>query len=140
MKKLILKNIRNKINTDIRSNYKKLDNEDFILDTAIFNYKCHINSAQNVLTGKYEKVILCMSIQDEEPFVHFINQNSEGKYIDSSTGWYGKKRYEYYIVREVNANELLEIDNLLLYTKNYYVNKYTNFIIRLFNIFTNDDI
>ena len=73
-------------------------------------------------------------------FVHFINQDSKGNYIDNTLGWYGQELYDYYLVREVNKSEYRTIWKLLTNTKKTLININSSWIERKLKIIKEDDI
>jgi hypothetical protein len=128
--------IVHKIQTYARSQYKKLNNDDFVLGENPHNYRCQLNAVQKVKECKAEKVFLCYAIQKDDSFscVHFINQLVDGKYQDNTWGWLYQD-YDYYLIREVDESEYDYINDILTDTKkalyDLYANWFDKYILRV---------
>lgn len=134
------KRIKQRIINNIKSKYNSLDKNKFIDGLTLFNRKCHVNAVSNKLKKDY-KVLLTVCIGNDEVFVHFINQDDEGNYIDDTLGWYGKELYDYYLIREVTSNiECSHIWETLNYTKKMLIEQNTNWLERCLKFATKDDV
>lgn len=123
------KKVMQTISNYCESNYNIINKNDMILGTLLMNRKCHFNSVQVVKEGKCKKVYLCIAINKNDVFVHFINQNFDDKYLDNTLGW-TYDNYTYYIIREVNENEYSVIESLLIETKKNLVYLHSNWFLR----------
>lgn len=115
MKKMETK-IYNRIVDHCKTNYKKLDNKQFVLGSAPINYKCHINSVQKTKEGKAKKIILCLADSGYGLCVHFINQLEDGKYQDNTWGYLYEKS-DYYLIKELDESEYDTIGDILSATQ-----------------------
>jgi hypothetical protein len=115
MKEKYIKSIKKRIYNFVASNYKKIDNDKFILGDMNYTYKCHYNAVQKVKEGKAAKVFACIAIDKNnstEIVIHFVNQLEDGVYQDNTWGWlYGS--YDYYFIKEVDKSEQDDIWELL---------------------------
>jgi hypothetical protein len=104
------------------ANYITLNTKDFIMGECRWNQKCHYNSVHAIKEGTATKVFMCYALIDNQIFLHYINQNDDGKYIDNTFGW----RYEeaeYYLIREVSESEYKSLPR--------YITTFNNNNIRL---------
>lgn len=129
---IIFKNRRekffDKVKIDAKTNFEKIDNKDFKLRNIHYNFRCHLVAVQNALIDKKQDVYLCMCLDSAGyPFVHFINGISN-YYIDDTLGWWGKKNVEYYIIKKLKKEEYDQVNQILLDTKRFYINKHAKFI------------
>jgi len=86
------------------ANYTSIDKEEFILGECRWNHKCHYNSIQAIKEDKASKVLMCYVMIDNQIFLHYINQDNKGKYIDNTFGW-RFEHAEYYFIREIVSSE-----------------------------------
>ena len=131
--------IKDRIVSYVKSNYEILDLTKFINGRTYCNARCHLNSVQEAYDKGY-KVLLIICVGNNEVFVHFINQDSKGNYVDNTLGWFGKELYDYYLVREVNKSEYRTIWRLLNNTKKSLININSSWIERKLKIIKEDDI
>lgn len=122
-------NLIDKINTYVKTNYKRINSNDMILGDSYYNRRCHLNAVQYVKQDKAKEVYLCVYIDNGQPIVHFINKKDD-KYIDNTLGWL-YEQMEYYIVKQVNETEYNDIWELLKVTKESLTNLHTNSFTRL---------
>ena len=124
---LIKDKILNRIRNYVETNYKKIDEDRFILGDLTFNYKCHLNSVQKIKEGKAIKVYSCVAINknSKDVIVHFVNQLENGKYQDNTWGWIYDE-YDYYIVKEIIPEEQEKIGKQLSKLKKFLVNSNSN--------------
>ena len=87
------KRIKERIINYIRTNYTLLDENKFTSGKTYCNQKCHLNSVQEAINNNYD-VLLTVCVGNGKIFVHFINADSNGRYIDSTLGWYGVALYD----------------------------------------------
>lgn len=124
--------ILNRIVQSVIANYRKADNDNFIIGEIPYNYKCHLNAVQNVKLGKAAKVFVCIAIaknNNEDIVVHFINQLDNGKYQDNTWGWL-YEYYNYYIVREIDPSEYGFIGDILESVRESLVRNNSNGLLR----------
>ena len=131
--------IKDRIVSYVKSNYEILYLTKFINGRTYCNARCHLNSVQEAYDKGY-KVLLIVCVGNTEVFVHFINQDSKGNYVDNTLGWFGKELYDYYLVREVNKREYRTIWRLLNNTKKSLININSSWIERKLKIIKEDDI
>lgn len=131
--------IKDRIVSFVKSNYEMLDLNNFIGGKTYFNRKCHLNSVQEAYINGW-KVILTICVGNDEVFVHFINQDSEGHYVDNTLGWYGQELYDYYFLKEVSTVEYKTIWDLLSNTKKMLINTNSSWLERCLRIIKEDDI
>ena len=136
---MIKRKIKDRIVNFVKSNYKILNSNDFMNGKTYFNAKCHLNSVQEAYANGY-KVLLTICIGNDEVFVHFINQDSKGHYIDNTLGWYGQEIYDYYFVKEVSTYEYKSIWQLLFSTKKMLINANSSWLERTFGLIKEDDV
>lgn len=99
----------------------------------------YLNAVQEAFDKDY-KVLLTICVGNDGVFVHFINQDSKGHYIDNTLGWYGQELYDYYLVKEVSTSEYKTIWNLLINTKKMLINTNSSWLERKLKIIKEDDI
>ena len=131
--------IKDRIVSFVKTNYKILNSDNFIGGKTYLNSRCHLNAVQEAYDNGY-KVLLTICVGNDEVFVHFINQDSKGYYIDNTLGWYGKELYDYYLVKEVSKSEYKTIWNLLTNTKKMLINTNSSWLERKLKIIKEDDI
>ena len=138
---LIKDKILNRIRNYVETNYKKIDEDRFILGDLTFNYKCHLNSVQKIKEGKAIKVYSCVAINknSKDVIVHFVNQLKNGEYQDNTWGWIYDE-YDYYIVKEIIPEEQEKIGKQLLELKEFLVNSNSNKFERFIGRIRVDDL
>jgi len=102
LKKKITDKALSLVSKHIENNFKAIPKEDMVLGTGLFNQRCNANTTQNAYEKGY-KLFLVYAIEDQDKtdvIVHVINQNTEGKYVDTTLG-YMYLNHTYYIVREI---------------------------------------
>ncbi|QGZ99421.1 hypothetical protein [Dehalobacter restrictus] len=112
---MYLKKTLKRINQYVIANYKKIDNDKFIMGDINYTYKCHLNAVQSVKLGRADKVFACIAIDKNDSnsiVIHFINQLFDGKYQDNTWGWL-YEFYDYYLIREVDESEYGDIGEIL---------------------------
>jgi hypothetical protein len=115
MKEKYTKTIKKKIYNYVISNYKKIDNDKFVLGEMPYNNKCHYNSVQKIKEGKAAKIFACIAVDKgdwKSIIIHFINQLEDGTYQDNTWGWLYTS-YDYYLIKEVDKSEQDDIWELL---------------------------
>jgi hypothetical protein len=115
MKEKYIRSIKKKIYNYVASNYKKIDNDKFVLGDMNYTYKCHYNAVQKVKEGKATKVYACIAIDKNDwkaIVIHFINQLDDGTFQDNTWGWL-YSTYDYYFIKEVDKSEQDDIWELL---------------------------
>lgn len=137
MKQMYKEKIIERIRQFVISNYRKIDNDKFIIGDIPYNYKCHLNSIQRVREGRASKVYSCIAIHKNDRNiieVHFINQLLDGKYQDNTWG-YLFEEYDYYIIREINESEYISIGEVFESIRKSLVKTNSNsFLRKLFRI------
>lgn len=131
--------IKQRIVSYVQSNYELLDKNKFIKGKTYLNARCHLNAVQSAYDNNY-KVCLSICVGNDEVFVHFINKDVKGNYIDNTLGWYGQELYDYFLVREVNENEYRRIWNLLINTKKMLINTNSTWLERKLKFIKENDI
>lgn len=131
--------IKDRIVSFVKANYEILNINDFVGGRTYLNARCHLNAVQEAYDNGY-KVLLTICVGNDGVFVHFINQDSKGHYIDNTLGWYGQELYDYYLVKEVSTSEYKTIWNLLINTKKMLINTNSSWLERKLKIIKEDDI
>jgi hypothetical protein len=129
---MYLNKVLNRIRQHVMINYKKIDTNNFILGEIPYNYRCHLNAVQKVEEGKADKVYVCITINKNDNTditAHFINQLSNGKYVDHTWGWL-YKWYDYYLIREIDKSEFNNIGEILESLKESLVVSNSNSFLR----------
>jgi hypothetical protein len=114
MKQKYIKSIKKKIYNFVAANYKKIDNDKFILGDMNYTFKCHYNAVQKVKESKAVKVFACIAIDKSDwklITIHFINQLEDGTYQDNTWGWLYNS-YDYYLIKEIDKSEQDDIWNV----------------------------
>ena len=129
------KNIKRKIERFCKTNYPLINKDNMKMGRGLFNNRCHLNAVQMVKTNKAEEVHMVVSMNSKEfPFVHFINTDKEGKFIDNTLGW-KYETYDYYIIKKIEPEEYEAIEDVLLEAKKSLIeihsNKFINKLIGL---------
>ncbi|MBX4152360.1 hypothetical protein, partial [Paenibacillus lautus] len=99
--------IKKRIGTYVKTHFRKINPEDFVLGEINYTHRCHLNAVQKIREGKAIKVFSCIAIDKEDEtsvVVHFINQNEEGKFVDHTWGWM-MQHYNYYLIKEIEDVE-----------------------------------
>lgn len=111
---------------------------------GLANNKCHFNAYNQAvrLQDTYKKdceivVCLCVAINDDDIFVHFINREVEtGEYFDITLGAYGRERFLYYKTASIEFDEhsrrMLNPKNMLIKYKEQVLKDNFNWFERLF--------
>ena len=135
------KNIKRKIDSYCKTNYQMIDKGKMKIGNGLFNHRCHLNAVQMVKTNQATDVYLVVALNDKEfPFVHFINTDNEGHFIDNTLGW-KFELYDYYIIKKIQPEEYKCIESILMETKRALINMYSyNFINKLINLDYDDVI
>ena len=133
------KKIKERIVDYVKTNYTLLDINKFINGKTYFNRKCHLNSVQEAIDNNYD-VLLVICVDNDDVFVHFINIDSKGRYIDSTLGWYGKELYDYYLIRKIDKREYKTIWQNLINTKKMLINLNSNWLERKLGFIKEDDV
>ncbi len=130
---LNLKNkIQNRIYNYALANYKEINTEDMILGKGLFNARCYQNSVQSAIEDPKLTVYMCLCFDRKQPFLHFINKNTEdNKFIDNTLGW-EYKFYNYRIIREITQEEYNIIWDVFDNTRKYIHKINTNWFERIF--------
>lgn len=131
--------IKKRVTNYVKANYSLLNSNDLTNGKTYLNARCHLNAVQEAYDNDY-KVLLVICIGNDSVFVHFINQDNKGKYIDNTLGWYGRELYDYYVVKEVNSIEYKRIQDLLIDTKKMLIQLNTNWFERFLKFIKEDDI
>lgn len=132
--------VRDRIYDYVKTNYTKINKDDFELGQIYYNRRCHLNAVQAIHENKASKVFLVVATEKENYkniIVHFINQESD-KYIDNTWGWTHKK-WNYYIVREIDESEFDNIDIVLTSAKKSLVDNHSNSLMRKLSKIVADD-
>lgn len=118
-----------------RTMYEPLSHEDMVLGRIVYNARCHLNAVQAVKEGKAKDVYMCICTdKDSDSFVHFINKDNDGKYVDNTLGWQYEELF-YYVVRKIHPTEYPNIGDILMGMKRELVFKHSNsFMRKLFKI------
>jgi hypothetical protein len=137
MKQKYKEKILERIRQFVISNYRKIDNDKFIMGDLPYNYKCHLNSIQRVKEGRASKVYSCIAIHKNDRntiVLHFINQLLDGKFQDNTWGFLFSE-YDYYIIREINESEYISIGEIFESIRESLVKSNSNWLLRkLFRI------
>lgn len=97
---------------------------------AYFNRRCHLNSANIALRNNHEKVICCITIEETgSAFMHFLNIDSSGNYIENTLGQFSQI-YRYYLIGEILKEDLLNIDRKFTEYRNMIRKKYIHWSYR----------
>lgn len=132
MKKKYIKAVKSKIYDYVVMNYTKMNEGKFVLGELNYTYKCHLNAVQKVKESKASKVIACVAVEKgkwENIIVHFVNQLEDGNYQDNTWGWL-YKGWDYYSVKEMDTNELDNIENFLGYFQDCLLRSNSSALIR----------
>jgi hypothetical protein len=76
-----------------------------------FNLKCHMNSVHDALNNNQNKIAMCFYIDSNQPIIHFLNIDSEGRYIDNTLGRWSEI-YDYYLIKEIDSSDFFEINSI----------------------------
>ena len=132
MRKWYVKKIKARILKDIRAKYQKLEPEQFVMGTLMYNSKCQLNAVQKVREGKAEKVYSCVCIDEDNPgnpILHYINSIKNKKYQDNSWGWLHTTS-DYYLIRQITKSEQNEIWKNFSDTRESLIEEHSNGLLR----------
>ena len=73
----------------------------------MLNHKCHLNAVNYAVEKKESNIVLCVTLFNDEPNIHFINF-TKYKYVDNTLGQWSAT-YDYYLVRFIAENEYYSI-------------------------------
>lgn len=135
----MIQKIKKRIIDYVRSNYTLLSINKFIKGKTYLNARCHLNAVQEFYDNG-SNVCLCVCVGNDEVFVHFINQDAKGNYIDNTLGWYGQEVFDYFLIRKVNENEYHKIWQLLVETKRMLININSNWLERKLKLIKENEI
>ncbi len=133
------KKIKERIVNYVKTNYTLLDANKFINGKTYCNAKCHLNAVQEAIDNDYD-VLLTVCVGNDDVFVHFINVDSKGSYIDCTLGWFGVELYDYYLIRKIDKREYKTIWQNLINTKKTLINLNSNWLERKLRLIKKDDI
>ncbi len=98
-----------------------------------FNNRCHLNSVHDAIEAKQDKLAMCFCVpkKGSGSFIHFINIDSKGAYIDNTLGHWSRK-YDYYLIKIIIENEFFNVENIFAaYRKN--IRSRLGFFTRIFS-------
>lgn len=88
----------------VRKTYRKIDVKS---GGYMLNHKCHLNAVNYAVEKKESNIVLCVTLFNDEPNIHFINF-TKYKYVDNTLGQWSAT-YDYYLVRFIAENEYYSI-------------------------------
>lgn len=76
-----------------------------------YNFMCHLNSVHDALNNDYNKIVMCIYIDENYPIIHFINVDNDGNYIDNTLGRWSEK-FDYYFVKLIKKEDFFNINDI----------------------------
>lgn len=89
----------------IRSNYQMVEVNP---GQCRYNYQCHSNSVHEATVLGHKEIALVVYFEGNEPTVHFINVDNEGKFVDNTLGVWCEKT-EMYLIRKISKMEFYDV-------------------------------
>lgn len=129
---MFTKIVKNKIKKYIKNKHDKIQVKS---GNGMFNFMCHANATQYAIKHNEKEIILCICINKHgTPFIHFINKNVDGEYIDNTLGFWSKTM-EYYLIKNISEDDYFNIEDIFTnYRK--YLRKKLGIVLRLLSDFT----
>lgn len=82
---------------------KRLDMS-FVDGSGLYNHACHLNAVNRARDGSSAAVVEVVVIDDDKCTAHYINMQSDGRYVDYTLGWHWSGA-DYRFVRYVPFTE-----------------------------------
>lgn len=84
--------------------YQKKIDISFIDGVGLYNHACHLNAVNRCRSGDSAAVVEVVVIDDDSCTAHYINMQSDGRYVDYTLGWHWSGA-DYRFVRYVPFTE-----------------------------------
>lgn len=112
---------------------KLLNKDKFILGDSYYNYKCHLNAIQYAKKGLGDKILVCICIDENNfTYLHFINVDSNGNYVDNTLGWVYES-VDYYLYTTIPIEKIKyqqDIEDYFTSFRRELVDKHSNKFLR----------
>lgn len=92
--------------------YQKKIDISFIDGVGLYNHACHLNAVNRCRAGDSAAVVEVVVIDDDSCTAHYINMQSDGRYVDYTLGWHWSGA-DYRFVRYVPFTEWGDITSSL---------------------------
>lgn len=92
--------------------YQKKIDISFIDGVGLYNHACHLNAVNRCRSGDSVAVVEVVVIDDDSCTAHYINMQSDGRYVDYTLGWHWSGA-DYRFVRYVPFTEWGDITSSL---------------------------
>lgn len=92
--------------------YQKKIDISFIDGVGLYNHACHLNAVNRCRSGDSAAVVEVVVIDDDSCTAHYINMQSDGRYVDYTLGWHWSGA-DYRFVRYVPFTEWGDITSSL---------------------------
>lgn len=84
--------------------YQKRLDMSFVDGAGLYNHACHLNAVNRARDGSSAAVVEVAVIDDDKCTAHYINMQSDGRYVDYTLGWHWSGA-DYRFVRYVPFTE-----------------------------------
>lgn len=104
MKQWYINRIRQRLGAHFRANCQRIEPDRMRLGEMRYNFQCHLNAAHCATVDPRLQVVLCYCVSSEGgAFLHVINRDRQGHYIDNTLG-YDYADHDYYFVKVVSKS------------------------------------
>ena len=76
-----------------------------------YNYKCHMNAVSDALSSKQNSIGMCVCINDNNCFIHFVNISKNNTYIDNTLGQWSVN-YDYYLIDIIDKKDFFSVNEI----------------------------
>lgn len=98
---------RQQISDHIISKYSKIEVKS---GKCKWNFRCSFNSVHYAKKNKDKKIAMCVYMDGDYPFIHFVNYKNK-QFVDNTLGEWSS-RYEYYFIRWVEQQDMWDVNNI----------------------------
>jgi len=78
-----------------------------------YNFRCQMNAVNDALCSGQTTVGMCVCINSDNCFIHFVNISKNNTFIDNTLGQWSVK-YKYYLVKIIEKKDFLNINDIFL--------------------------
>lgn len=78
-----------------------------------YNFRCQMNAVNDALSSNQPTVGMCVCINKDSCFIHFVNISKNGSFIDNTLGQWSIK-YDYYLIKTIKKVDFLDINDIFM--------------------------
>ena len=76
-----------------------------------YNFRCQMNAVNDALSSNQPTLGMCVCINNDSCFIHFINISKNNTFIDNTLGQWSIK-YDYYLIKIIDKKDFFNINNI----------------------------